>query len=124
MPYHTGHTLERRENPRAYVELLTFINPVHKKPYIISGWIHNMSHGGVGVKARIPSSFNEILYKGDKVELTTYEEFFKFHGTGKVVWTSALGVIAGIKLSHLSEQSQGALELLLKLFGFASFGGH
>ena len=110
------HSIERRKNPRAYIEVLTLIAHPSIKSSMILGWIHNISFGGAGVIARIPSSFRGFFQEGDKIQFRTREDYFEFHGSGKVAWTSPPGNMVGIKFGQLSQECKEALEELLRLF--------
>ena len=109
-------SIERRKNPRAYVQALTLITPPSNKRSIISGWIHNISLDGAGVKAKKPSSFRDLLQEGDEIRFRAQEDYFEFRGRGKVLWTSPQGDMVGIKFGQLSQRSREALEELLRLF--------
>ena len=109
-------SIERRKNPRAYVLALTLITLSPNKGSIISGWIHNISLDGAGVKAKEPSSFRGVLKKGEEIQFSTQENYFEFQGRGKVTWTSPQGDMVGIKFSELGQRSKEELEEVLRLF--------
>lgn len=119
---HNGRQFsEKRESPRVSVDLLTFMNPLFSKVSIISGWIVSISCGGIGVRAKMPSSFKGIFQVGDEVELIVYEDYFKFTGGGKVMWISPAGDLAGIKFSQLRQENRKALDEILGLFLHSTF---
>jgi len=102
-------SVDKRENPRVNVEVLTVLSPSSNKDSVITGQIQNISLGGIGVRAKAPSSFSGIFRKGDEVEFSTAEDYFEFHGAGWVAWTSPPGDMAG------SEENKRVLEQLLRL---------
>jgi c-di-GMP-binding flagellar brake protein YcgR len=109
-------SIERRQNPRAYIEAMALITPSSSKKPAISGSIQDISLGGIRVKIDPPSRISEISHKGEEVEFMTQEDFFKFAGMGEVVWVSSLWNIVGIRFTRLSEESKDILEELLRLF--------
>jgi len=114
---HDGcQSFEKREHPRAYIKVLTFMNPSFSKASTMSGWIQSLSRGGIGVRAKIPSNFKEILQEGDEVEFIVYEDYFKIQGRGKIAWISTVGGMVGIKFNQLSQENKKAVDKLLKLF--------
>jgi len=117
-------SIERRKNPRAYVQALTLITQPSNKRSIILGWIHNISLDGAGVKAKKPSSFRGFLQEGDEIRFRTQEDYFEFRGRGKVTWTSSQGDMVGIKFSQLAQRSRETLEELLRLFPSYSVSIH
>ncbi len=117
-------SIERRKNPRAYIQALALITPPSNKRSIISGWIHNISLEGAGVKAKKPSGFRGFLQEGDVIWFRTQEDHFEFRGRGKVIWTSPQGDMVGIKFSRLGQRSKEALEELLRLFPSFSVSIH
>jgi hypothetical protein len=68
------------------------MNPSSCKASIMSGWTQSLSCGGIGISAKIPSSFKGIFQEGDEVEFIVYEDCFKIQGAGKIEWISAGGV--------------------------------
>lgn len=85
-------SFEKREHTRTYLKVLTFMNPSSCKASIMSGWTQSLSCGGIGISAKIPSSFKGIFQEGDEVEFIVYEDCFKIQGAGKIEWISAGGV--------------------------------
>ena len=116
-------SFERRKNPRAYILALTLIT-LSSKRGTISGWIHNISLDGAGVKAREPSSFCGVLEKGEEIQFRTQEDYFELQGRGKITWTSPRGDVAGIKFSQLGQGSEEEVEALLRLFPSFSVRTH
>ena len=108
-------SIEKRENPRINIEAPATITSFFNKDFVAAGQIWNISVGGIGVKAKTPPSFSGIFREGDEVEFSTTEDRFKFHGAGRVAWTSPPGDKAGIKFTQLTEQNRGVLERLLWL---------
>ncbi len=119
-----NRSIERRKNPRAYIKSLALITPPATKRPVISGWIHNISLDGAGVKAKEPSTFGGAVQEGDEIHFKTQEDYFEFHGRGKVMWTSPQGDMMGIKFSQLGQGSGEALKELLDLFPSFSIGSH
>ena len=115
MVYNGTQSVDKRENPRVNVEVLTVLSPSSNKDSVITGQIQNISLGGIGVRAKAPSSFSGIFRKGDEVEFSTAEDYFEFHGAGWVAWTSPPGDMAGIRFGQLSEENKRVLEQLLRL---------
>ena len=111
-----NQSIERRQNPRAYIEAMTLITPSSKKEPAIFATIQDISLGGIRVKIEPPSSINEIPREGEGVKFATREDYFKFGGAGEVVWISSPWNIIGIKFTRLSGKSKGVLEELLRLF--------
>ena len=109
-------TIERRQNPRAYIEAPTLVAPSSKRKPAVHTTIQDISLGGIGVKIELPSRITEIPQEGKKVEFITREDYFKFGGEGEVVWISSPWNSVGIKFTRLSEDSKKSLEELLKLF--------
>ncbi len=116
--------IERRKNPRAYIRALTLITQPSNRRSTISGWMHNISLDGVGVKAKEPSGFDGVLRKGDEIQFRSQENYFEFHGRGRVTWTSPQGDMVGINFSQLGQKSKKALEELLRLFPSFSVSFH
>jgi len=110
---------EKREHTRAHLKVLTFINPSSCKASTMSGWTQSLSHDGIGVSAKIPSSFKGILQEGEEVEFMIYEDCLKIQGAGKIEWISAGGGMVGIKFNQLSQENKKAVDEVLKLFSAA-----
>ncbi len=115
MVYNGTQSVDKRENPRVNVEVLTVLSPSSNKDSVITGQIQNISLGGIGVRAKAPSSFSGIFRMGDEVEFSTAEDYFEFHGAGWVAWTSPPGDMAGIWFGQLSEENNKVLEQVLRL---------
>ena len=115
---------EKREHTRAHLKVLTFMNPSSSKASTMSGWTQSLSRSGIGVSAKIPSSFKGIFQEGDEVEFIVYEDYFKIQGAGKIKWISAGGGMVGIKFNQLSQENKKAVDELLKLLAPRSTGNH
>jgi hypothetical protein len=118
-----NESIERRHNPRAYIEAMTLITPSAKEPAIFAT-IQDISLGGIRVKIEPPSRISEIPGEGEVVKFTTREDYFKFDGAGEVVWMSSPWNIIGIKFTRLSRKSKEVLEELLRLFPSFSLNIH
>ena len=116
--------IERRQNPRAYIEAPSLVTPSSEKSPAVYTTIRDISLGGIGVKIESPSKIAEIPQKGKKVNFTTRADYFKFGGEGEVVWISSSWNIVGIKFTRLSEDSKRDLEELLRLFPSFSLNIH
>ena len=119
-----NQSIERRQNPRAYIEAMTLITPSSNKEPAIFATIQDISLGGIRVKIEPPSRISEIPGEREGVKFTTREDYFKFDGAGEVVWISSPWNIIGIKFTRLSGKSKEVLEELLRLFPSFSLNNH
>ena len=109
-------SIEKRKNPRAYIQVRTLITTSSDKNSEMSGWIHNVSLEGVGVKGRTHSSFDGVFQEGDEIDFRTGEDYFELNGRGRIAWISPPRDMMGIKFILLYQKSKEALEELLRLF--------
>ena len=102
---------EKRENPRKDLEVQLIANPLNT-PYLIQGWVQNISFGGIRVKNSIPPSPFE---KEEEVRFFINQDDLVLNGEGKVAWTSDTQGETGIKFTHLAEEMRRSLEGFLRL---------
>ncbi|HSB05591.1 MAG TPA: PilZ domain-containing protein [Thermodesulfobacteriota bacterium] len=103
-------SVEKRKNPRKDFEVQLIANPLNT-PYLIQGWVQNISFGGIGVKNRIPPSPFE---KEEEVRFFIKKDDLVLSGEGKVVWAADMQGEVGIKFTRLADEMRSSLE---KFFG-------
>jgi hypothetical protein len=103
------HSVEKRENPRKNWDIQLIVNPVDT-PYLILGWVRNISLGGIMVKNSIPPS---PFAKEEEVRFSINEDDLVLNGDGKVVWTLDMEAEMGIKFTQVAEEMRRSLEKFL-----------
>jgi hypothetical protein len=111
MIYNGLQSVERRENPRKDLEVQLIANPLNT-PYLIQGWVQNISFGGIRVKNRIPPSPFE---EEEEVRFLIKKDDLVLSGEGKVVWTTDMQGEVGIKFTQLADEMRSSLEEFLGL---------
>ena len=107
---HTGfEPIDMREHPRKNFEAKLIINSLNTGDCHV-GWTRNISMGGIRVRTETrPLPF----IKAEKVAFVSDIGGFTLIGNGRVIWTSYTAREAGIKFTHLAEETRGPLEEFL-----------
>jgi hypothetical protein len=111
MIYSGLQSVEKRENPRKDLEVQLIANPLNT-PYLIQGWVQNISFGGIRVKNKIPPSPFE---KEEEVRFLIKKGGLVLSGEGKVVWTNDMQGEVGIKFTELTDEMRSSIEKFLGL---------
>ena len=112
----THQAIEKRQNPRVYVEAPMTITPSTKDKPALFVWIQDISLTGIRVKTEPMSRISDIPEEGEEVELKSHEDYFRLYGSGEIVWLSLSSKTMGIKFTRLGEESKETVEELLRLF--------
>ena len=114
--YKRDLSFEKRKYPRVRLGSEVALKPLDKESTVF-GWVHDISHGGFGVKF---NSFPTILkvfslYTGEKVLFETFEDPLNLRGQGDIRWVSIEENRAGIKFDELDDHSRRNLEAFLEM---------
>ena len=104
-------SIEKLENPGKDLEVQLIENAIDT-PYLIQGWVQNISFGGIRVKNKIPPSPFE---KEEEVRFLIKKGGVVLSGEGKVVWTNDMQGEVGIKFTQLADEMRNSLEKFLGL---------
>lgn len=106
-------SFEERQSPRIGLGVRVKASSF-KADSKIFGWILDLSHGGLRLKAEFPRSFKGIFHGGDEVFFETSDEFYNIRGRGRVIWISDEEDIVGIQFDELDEKSRKSIEEFLR----------
>ncbi len=104
--------IDRRASARRNVRVRMNMNPANISS-VTSGMIQDISIGGMKVKTEITPTPFQIR---DEVMFLVSQNYFRFEGQGKILWTSPADGIVGIKFTQLDAEAKRSLHEFLHLF--------
>ena len=110
----SDRSFEGRQSPRIGLEVRVKASSF-KADSKIFGWILDLSHGGLRLKAEFPQNFKGIFHGGDEVFFETSDEFYNIRGRGRVIWISDEEDIVGIQFDELDEKSRKSIDEFLRM---------
>jgi len=124
----SDRSFEGRQSPRIGLEVRMKASSV-KADSKIFGWMLDLSHGGLRLKAEFLQNFKGIFHGGDEVffeikgifhggdevYFETSDEFYNIRGRGRVIWISDEEDIVGIQFDELDERSRKSIDEFLRM---------
>lgn len=118
MTYSKNQHVERRMSTRRDLRVAIYMNLLDASS-VISGQTQDISLGGIKVKTEITPTPFQIR---DEVMFSVTEDYLKFQGQGKIIWTSPMSGMVGMKFTQLDEESRKSLDDFFRLFMYVPTG--
>jgi len=109
MVYNGTQSVDKRENPRVNVEVLTVLSPSSNKDSVITGQISEYLSRWDRGEGKSAFELQWHLPDGDEVEFSTAEDYFEFPWSGMGCMDLPAGDMAGIRFGQLSEENKKVL---------------